>query len=528
MKKLITLLLALVMVVGAFAACTGDKPAVTTPEGTDPKPVESTPAPSTNNGGNGTTGGTSTDPLPPTAYDLNLDLDAIDYGGEDFYIYHWNSENPEFDVDEEAVEGDPINNAIYTRNLRLEEDLGVTIDFHEETGHGRNYDNFVDKLELRLSDPETPVDLLACYSRCAPFLLVAGHYVDLLPYEDSLDLSKAWWPSLVREEHEIKGRVFYVSGDASTGLLMQMQALFVNKTLLGQYGINYESFMEDVINVKKGSGWTIDKLMEIIKDTYQDIDGETGETHGDFYGLIGDSFYAIDTFWTGFGYRLFDMSTKDDELYKVSNDLAGTVATDFVKMMTEWANTPSAELTKEGTWPRAEACEHFGSAGCMFLTLRIGHFDATVAEVDYSVVPAPKKNADQERYYTVMGNPYSLYGICKDSKNKERAAEFLQYLGYLAMNNTTPAIFETTFKGKMAKDDYTIDSFDVIKTSITFDIGRAFDMYTDTMFPNLLTNAITQNIPWTSQMSAAKRKLFDKQIQNKANKTILEIIEVLE
>ncbi len=539
MKKLIILLLALVMTLGAFAACAGDKPAATTPatpgeDGSNDadKPSNSTPAPGTNNDPSEST------PAPGTTNDgqltdpeknaLNIDLESIDYEGDSFYIYHWNSENPEFEVDADAAVGDPLNDAIYKRNLRLEEDLGITLDFHEETGSAGKQTNFLDKLELRLSDPETPVDIIAAYSRVAPYLLVAGHYVDLMPYEDTLDLSKAWWPSLVREEHEIKGRVFYVSGDASTGLLRMMQALFLNKSLLEQYGYNYDEFMTDVINVKKGSGWTLDKLMSMVKDTYQDIDGVKGESDGDFFGIFGYTWQCIDTLWTGCGYSIFDKSSKDDELYTISNDFGGSAAADFVKQMQEWAATDDAHIVEQGDWTTTSASEHFGSAGCIFMTMRIGHFKTHVVDIDYSVVPAPKKDENQDRYYTVIGNPYSLYSICKDSKDKDRAAIVLQYFGYLAKDLTTPAIFETTFKGKMAKDDHTIDSFDQIRKAVSFDVGRTFDTYTGTSCPNMITDAIIDNIPWSSKLSAATKKMFNKQIQTKLNDKLLGILDSLE
>ncbi len=532
MKKLITLLLALVMAVSVFAACTGNKPAATTPSDNPVKdaPDGSNPAPGT--------GGTDVSGTPPVETDppidesqlLNLDLDAIDYGGEDFYLYHWNFENAEFEYDTEA-EGDPVNDAIYTKILRLEEDLGITLNLHEEKGSVNNHTNFVDKLELRLSDPETPVDVIACYSRCSPYLLVQGYFVDLVPYGETIDLTKEWWPNLLSEQHNIKDRIFFISGDASTGLLFQMQAVFMNKDLFKNFGNDYDAFMTDVINVKKGSGWTIDAMIDICKDLYQDLDGVTGETAGDFYGVVGDSYRAVDTLYTGFGLKLFDISSDEDKLYTVSTDLMNSAALDVCKKLGEWAQTPDALIFEgDSKFENPIVNEMFGSAQVLFWLNRLSptHFYANTMEVDYTVIPAPKLNEDQERYYTVVGNPYSLYGICSESKNKDRSAEFIQYLGYLGWKHTTPAILDATFKGKYAKDDYTIDTFDEIRKAISFEVGRTFDQYTDTYFANKIQTAVCKNVPWTSVMSAASVKLFNKQLSNKVDKTLLDIINRLE
>ena len=138
MKKLIPLLLALVMIVSVFAACgpktpaqSGDKPGASTP-----KNEASTPS---GNGTGDSTDGTTT-PTDPTKQ-LNIDLDALDYGNREFYVYHWTTSNPEFDVDEEAAAGDPIQEALYQRNLKLEEGLGIKLNFHNEEGHDGKQEN---------------------------------------------------------------------------------------------------------------------------------------------------------------------------------------------------------------------------------------------------------------------------------------------------------------------------------------------------------------------------------------------------
>ena len=79
MKKLITLLLALIMIVGILASCGGTKPAETTktPSESGNKPQESGNA----TGGNETTG--TTEPTLPPEKTLNIDLETLDYGNRE-------------------------------------------------------------------------------------------------------------------------------------------------------------------------------------------------------------------------------------------------------------------------------------------------------------------------------------------------------------------------------------------------------------------------------------------------------------
>ena len=522
MKKLLTLLLALVMVVGVLAACNDSSNA---PE-TTKKPTDSQKDPNATQGGDGTPGATDPVDTTPVEQKLNIDLEGLDYGNREFYIYHWSTSSPEFDVDEEAQEGDPIQEALYQRNLKLEEGLGIKLNFHGETGGAGDESSFTDKLATRVQDPETPVDLVASYSRAAPFVLVEGLAVDLLSYTTDLDLSKVWWPVLVREEHEIKGRLFYTSGDASTGLLTQMETLFMNKRVFESRGGDYEQFMKDVKNGK----WTLDDLIELTTGTYQDVDDIPGESNGDTFGIMANNVNFGDGMWTAYGYTLFDVSSADDSVYELSDDLLGENAQSFVKKMTDFCATNDAHLQHENAQDLMSAADitaHFAADKTLFIQMRIGNFDSSLVETAYTILPLPKGSDTQERYYTCVGNPYSLYSICSVSTDKDLVAQVLQTMGYYGYTYTTPAIFEVTFKGKVAKDDHAIEMFDILRESITFDVGRTFDRITGTMLPNLVSRAWVDGQPWSSALTATKKKVLS-QSMTAANKKILAILEVTE
>ena len=521
MKKLITLILAVIMIASLFAACNNNP----NPPETTKKPAGSEQQKETGGatGGDGTGDATDT-PAKDPEKTLNVDLDALDYGNREFYIFHWKTGNPEFAANEEADEGDPINNALYMRNLRIEEGLGIKLNFHGENGGDTEQDAFRNKYETRINDPETPVDIIASYSRTAPYMLIGGHTVDLYGYSDDLDINKVWWPNNVRQEHEIKGRLFYTSGDASTGLLTMMEIFFVNKTMLAGLGHDYEQFVKDVINGK----WTIDKFIEMTSEVYQDVDDKPGKSVGDIFGLVTGAVTGSDSLYIGMGYRLFDISSEDDVVYTLSDDLLGENANSYVKKINDWWSSNGVLCTGMNGIPtigNSNMAEQFSSSKALFLSHRIGYFDASVCEVDFTILPAPKLNEAQTMYLTNVGNPYSLFSISASALDKDLCAQMLQTWGYYGYELTTPAIFEVTFKGKFAKDDYAIQLFDIIRSGITFEIGRTFDRITGTMLPNLLSGTISTNATWTTKLSATKKKVLQNGIDS-VNTKLLQVIEI--
>ena len=167
-----------------------------------------------------------------------------------------------------------------------------------------------------------------------------------------------------------------------------------------------------------------------------------------------------------------------------------------------------------------EQVDVFSAGRSLFLSHRIGYFDAANCPIDYTILPAPKLDDKQEMYYVNVGNPYSLFSICAAAADKDMVAQTLQTLGYYGYTNTTPALFDVTFKGQYAKDDYAVAMFDIIRAGITFEIGRSFDRYTGTMLPNLLSGCIKDGASWSTSLSSNKKTLFSNALDNTSKKLL--------
>ena len=515
MKRIILLLLALVMVVSVFAAC-GDSTGASTPNKTTPRP-----------------GGT-TDPGDkevPETEKMNLDLESIDWEGETVYVYHWvpDAGLEEFGMESDQINNDAVNDAIYKRNSYTEEALGITIDWYKQANSGyRKVKNFVDKLTARKDDIQTPVDIVAGQTRCMPFVMVEGLLTDLNTYSDSLDLGKAWWPQDVRELHEIKGNLYFISGDISANLLRMMTVLFVNKKMLDTLGHDYTTLMEQV----KANEWTLDELISLTTGVYQDLDTATpGPSLGDKFGLVTTYFHS-DGLFAGLGYKYMIASSKDNEVFRLSNQMVTATSADYVTKMKNWNETNDFHMDPlEKTYQ-----ESFKNGDSLFILHRAWFgFELQKTEVQYAVLPTPALDSAQGRYYTTIGNQYTSYGICSASLEYDRAAQALQTLGYYAKSTTTPALFEVSFQGKFSKDDYTIEMFNIIRESVTFDIGRIYDVYiagntgeyAKYILPNIVSYPIRNMETYNfNSGSDAVRRVVNGYIDD-ANAKLLQFVEAL-
>ena len=512
MKKIIVILLALVMVVSVFAAC-GDTQGSTTPKPTVP------------NNNNGSNGGKDV----PENEKINLDLDSIDWEGETVYVYHWKPDKQlgEFGMEVDNINSDAVNDAIYKRNSYTEESLGIMINWYEQDKSGyTNVSNFVDSLIARKDDIQTPVDIVAGQTRCMPFVMEKGLLTDLNIYSDSLDLEKAWWPQDARELHEIKGNLYFISGDVSANLLRMMSAIFVNKTTLGDLGFDYDELMQKIKNYE----WTLDDLISMTENVYEDLNTVvSGPSLGDKFGLV-TTYYHSDALYAGLGYKYMIASNKDGEVFRISNQMATQTSSDYVTKMKNWNETNNFHMDPaENIYQDA-----FKNGDALFILHRAWFgFELQKTDVKYAVIPVPALDTAQGRYYTTIGNQYTSYGICSASLEYDRAAQTLQTLGFYAFSTTTPALFEVSFQGKFSKDDYTIEMFNIIRESITFDIGRIYDVYiagntgeyTNYMMPNIVSYPIRDFGTYNFNSTSNPVRLTVNRYIEEANEKLLEFVD---
>ena len=95
-------------------------------------------------------------------------------------------------------------------------------------------------------------------------------------------------------------------------------------------------------------------------------------------------------------------------------------------------------------------------------------------EVDHGIMPLPKYSTDQERYYTLLNMNHSLFSIPYDTPSFEISGATMEFLARESYRTVTPALFEDTFKAQYAQAPEDAEAFDLIRSSVTWDIGRTY------------------------------------------------------
>ena len=422
--------------------------------------------------------------------------DDLTFGGETVTFLYWKDvERPEFFTD--GMNADNVNDAIYQRNLNVEDRLKVKLEYIGEAGNVGNCDNFLKKVQNSFNAGEV-YDILASHSRTGGVVAAGGMAMDLLSIDDSyIDLEMPWWPQSLIDTATIGDKMYFISGDISTNTLHFMYGVYYNADQIVTLGL------EDPTDLALDGTWTLNKLIAMSENLYQDNNGNDKKDFGDSFGLT-TLYYHADSFYSGAGMRWIDKDANG--VTRISPDYASEKAINLAEKLAAWFNTNDCYTENNN----ANTYNTFSQGRSLFAQNRIYIADnmhssgLNNATFKYGVVPIPKYEETQERYYTTVGNPFTLYEIMTGCEKTERATAVLECLGEEGYNLTTPAIFEVNMKYKYSSDDRTAQAFDIIRSSIVFDLGRIFGENLNKM-SEVYSKACIANQSWASSAKASNK-----------------------
>ena len=478
MTRIVALLLAVIMC-GAIVACgkSGDETATTTAQNAE-----------------ATTAATESGAVEDADTGATLDLPAeLNYNGDTVSVLHWDSEKPEFGVEE--ITGALVDDAIYQRNTNIEERLGVQLQFTEQNGSVDYMAEFAQAVQNAFQSGAREYDIIPTYSRTAAILSTRGLYYNLNDIEDNyINLEQPWWPDCITDTVTIGDAIYFITGDCSTNVLHMMYTMWFNKDLIAEYNLEYP------VDLVRQNKWTLEKLFSMTADTFQDLNNNGQEDENDFFGFVGVN-YGLDAFYTGSGLRLVELA--GDDFLMISPDYSSEKAINLVDILGQ-------RCIGNDWYIGSTMGKIFQDDRALFCQNRTYYAENYLLEVEFSygLVPTPKYDETQEEYISVLANPITLYGIMADvdpSRLSEMTA-VIECWGYEGYKLTTPALFETNMKLKYSETSDESEMFDIVHSTINLDLGRVFSQ--DLQFMSEIpSKAAEAGAAWASRLAQYKKPL---------------------
>lgn len=421
----------------------------------------------------------------PETKDTDLTLpDAVKYDGETINILIRSNYTTEFCT--EQMTGEQLNDAIYGRESKTEETLGVKLNYITCEPGDLNK-TFHDRIRASVTAGDKEFDLVAGYAYYLPALANEGVFKNWHNVEN-IDFTRAWWGSRsgMSESLTIDGKLFFISGDASLLYIQKAFGVFANTTLLSENNIDIKTVYTSV----NDGTWTLDKLIQVSSDLSKDLNGDGLYTDADQYGFnlylktVADNFfYSFDTpIVTSDGKGNYTVSMNTERMVNVVSKLHSLVYEGNRSFLTTSKGTSVSFFTGRHTAFTIGGLEWYPSFNDM--------------TDNYGVLPYPKYDENQSSYKTGVSDTYSLFAIPTTCSKTAAVGASLEYIGYLSYTDVTPVYYEIVLKGKAARDSESFKMLDVIHDSISFDLGFIYSSALGNpawMFRTLLADASAAN-----------------------------------
>jgi hypothetical protein len=219
----------------------------------------------------------------------------------------------------------------------------------------------------------------------------------LLP---SIDLTKDYWHQSMNDAATINNKIFFTASDYCTSSTYYTYVMTFNMDACEERGI-------DVYGMVNDGTWTIDALWEIASKSYEDDGDNVVEFEDDKFGFITHNNTAIVNWMFALDVPVTSHPTAGDVEIYYGNDHSIKAGEKVYDLLYESNNgsfilrEDEIQETYSPEHPDMKITSKFGSGDSLFVATKIFALEnLRTSEIKYGIVPYPKFDEEQEKYYS--------------------------------------------------------------------------------------------------------------------------------
>ena len=417
-----------------------------------------------------------------------------DFGGKTFTFYiRYGADGWDWNVNDfvsDGEDGEPVNDAVYKRNSKIEEKYNCKIEqvkTNDEWGAGN--------IKTSIVAGDSAYDGTLMSSRMLVSLGLEGLLTDLTTLPD-LDLTKDYWNPKLCKELSLGGKIWYAMGDLSATDNRAVRCLYFNKDLFEKYGL------DNPYELVKSGDWTIDRFLGMVSGGLVDLNGDGKYTDDDQWGLFVQPAIGQNLYYSS-GARIVNKDENDNLVLSLGTDAALGRMQDIADRVKTNKDAMNISYDYQTMIPLfAEGHSLFYSEVSLFIE-RFRQY-----EFDVGMLPMPKYDENQADYCQYAdGGCLNLAAIPIDSKTPDDTALLLEAMSAESVDTLTKAYYDICVTGKSVRDEESIEMLDIIFKNYTIDYA---DLLGDN-FTSPIIDALTGKKEVASTI-ASSSKIIQKKI----------------
>lgn len=498
-KKLLSFIIAALIAVSAFAGCADE----------------------TGGGDAADTGTAAAESLTDTTTEQSdTRFDGVNFNGREFRVYTSVNTNDATNANaliegSGELNGDVVNDAVYYRNMRVEELLGIKFVFEQS-----NFDYGAVAANVRklVQSGDDMYDLIIndLYPICE--LSAQGMFHNIINIKN-FDYEKTYWyADYMNDLKVLDDRMFIMAGDYFTDVLASCHALFYNKSIINDFYGNGEYVYDLVLDGK----WTMDAMIDMITTCYQDLNGDGSVNEGDQLGFVCNGTWgSMIPFVVSEDVKFIDRSSGTPQ-FAFNNERSIAILEKLNKLFFN-EHTVTAPKDASGTGLRTL----FAGGGTAFLGYqRLGDL-ANMRDIDFGlgIVPYPKFDEAQEKYITSTHDTTEIGVIPVTTNELDFISTVIEVCNRETASMVIPNYYETALKVKYTSDTRSAQMIDIVHNGISgsFALGYGTTALANfplkTCFSDPLTAKSTDFASSYARAEKAALKALERLVKNLTENT---------
>ncbi len=434
----------------------------------------------------------------------NLDIPDTRYNDVEFtFLTRDEGEWSSLDIYAEKGNEDNISDAVYRRNELVRNKYGIIVKEIKSTDMNGDMAKEINggNGDFLAATPRLDV---ACN------MVENGYVTDLLSDRcEYLDFQKSWWDSNLVENMTIEGHCYFATGDLLTSDDDGTFIIMFNKSLAK------DCKLPDLYELVDNLQWTMDKMHEFeILAVKDDGDGKLSyDSDVCGFAYTGDTPYSL--LYAG-GVTIVRREG-DDIVYNLdvqrASDVSDKAKLILSKDLTVDMNAAGGSIIEVGQKCFGENhCLFFGE--CMQCVTRIRGYS-----VDFGIVPYPKYDEAQQKYYSVMewvGGVVVIPRNVSDDKI-EMVCSMLEALASYSVDTLTEQYLEINLKTRDAQDAESGPMIELILANRVYDLAYAFK------WGGVVSGLASAMLPGGSTSVASQDNKYRRSIESKITQLIQKI-----
>lgn len=363
-----------------------------------------------------------------------------------------------------------LQQGVYQRNEKIQEDLDVIFDFRNcECADGKDLN---DKIRNAWLGEDSPYDIVNNKQYHATEGSLMGIYMNLYdPALSCLQLDHPYWNQTYIDAAEVFGQLYTIVGDVNLSVYMCMFAMYFNKPLLSSQGFDEDDLYQTVLDYQ----WTWDYFASLVKNLA--INPNADDPSSGLYGFYSHSYsHAYDGLMQSLDCGLI-YTDPDDGTHSLVAGGRYQKALEMSEKIAQLYSTSGVYLDKAGTAAYGEvnifvsnaavfSMEGLNDAGTKYKGSKVN---------DYGLLPLPMYNEAQHAYYTGVQDSHNAISVPKgNKKNYTAISAVLERMSSSSYSTVRPYYVDTLVRFQYLQDSKSGQVLDLLLGGAKWDFSTAY------------------------------------------------------